>query len=57
MGTKQLVYQEEARRALDRGINIVADAVNTTCICFKGYINTSAEITLHDIKTGCLCNN
>lgn len=30
MGTKQLVYQEEARRALERGINIVADAVKTT---------------------------
>lgn len=30
MGTKELVYQEEARRALERGINVVADAVKTT---------------------------
>lgn len=30
MATKQLIYQEDARRALERGINKVADAVKTT---------------------------
>lgn len=30
MGTKQIIYKEEARRAMEQGINKVADAVKTT---------------------------
>jgi len=57
MATKQLIYQEDARKALERGINKVADAVKTTCMCNKGYIQVDLESITHDYKTRCLCDS